>query len=85
MIKETFAILISVFMLYNTCISQEGVWTQTSFPSNNYVYFISAFENRIFAGSQNGLFMSADEGNTWSNLTDSFNISAVNSFIIFNN
>lgn len=67
-------------LLGDTLASQSLAWEQTSFPNNNYVYFITILGNKIFVGSHEGLYLSADEGLSWQNLTGS-SMQAVNSFI----
>jgi Secretion system C-terminal sorting domain len=63
------SLFLSVLCFWNIQLFAQETWQQTSFPLDNFVYFITAQNDKLFAGSHNGLFSSSDAGDTWQQRT----------------
>ncbi len=49
-----------------------AAWQQTSGPEGGYVFNMERNSSKIFAGTENGLWSSADEGQSWQSVHPSF-------------
>jgi hypothetical protein len=76
-----FIFLLHLFLLAGHLPAQTNEWQKTSFPDSNYVYCIFNLEDKTFAGSFQGLFISEDKGESWQNLTLNYTIGSVNDLL----
>ncbi|HEY9188962.1 MAG TPA: choice-of-anchor D domain-containing protein [Ignavibacteria bacterium] len=65
-IKSSFILLIFILINYHYSFSQTNFWEPTSGPANTEVWSIAiSTSNVIWAGTNSGLFMSTNNGDTW--------------------
>ena len=73
-------ILMCSFFLFST--SSIAQWVQTNGPSGNIIYALAANGPHIFAGTDKGLFISTNNGDSWTLADNSF---YPTSFLVYNN
>ncbi|MBL0046488.1 MAG: T9SS type A sorting domain-containing protein [Bacteroidetes bacterium] len=74
MFKKCALFLFALF-LYSSVQAQ---WVQTNGPEGGKIYAFAADSTAIYAGTNSGIFKSANHGNTWLNITTGINFSYAN-------
>jgi photosystem II stability/assembly factor-like uncharacterized protein len=66
--RYPYSLLIEILILFSTSLSAQ--WTRTGGPSGGEVLSIQSNDQYLFAGAENGIYRSADEGHHWERLMD---------------
>ncbi len=75
----------SIILLYSVCTISNPLfaqWVQTSGPSANIIYALATNGSYVFAGTDKGLFISSNNGDSWALTDNSF---YPTSFIVLDN